>query len=180
MSALLLIANGLSTAIEVLARHLLVQIARHNISRVWDNGAESPHDFGFQELVEFKQQTGATHCVATRWTHDQATHEVAGAAFVLPDRTGVVVGGTYNHQPHQLQVRNADGSVRFTLRSQLEAEEREHGCATLDLPREGWPTSDIPFGVIAVFANEPACAVMLDIDWTDGRLIRVLPLPRGF
>ena len=152
----------------------------HSIQHRWDTGALLAYDATDDELAAFVARTGAKRVVGLQWQHAGHSHAVEGFASLLRDRTGLVIGGADNGQSHELQVLNADGSLRFVLRDQLASAVQGHGGARLQLPREGWPASDIAFGVIAVFANEPACPVMLDVDWTDGRLIRVLPLPRGF
>lgn len=152
----------------------------HSIQHRWDTGALLAYDATDNELAAFVARTGAKRAVGLQWQHAGQSHEVEGFASLLPNRTGLVIGGADNGQPHELQVLNADGSLRFVLRDQLAAEVQRHGSVRLQLPREGWPASGISFGVVASFADEPALPVMLDIDWLSGQLLRSLPCPRFF
>lgn len=102
--------------------------------------------------------------------------------FVLPDRTGVVIGGANNKSPDELRVINADGSERFRLRGPLvvPGEPLLHGKVHLELPREGWPAGRIAFGPIACFESRRAFPVMLDLDWETGTVLGAEQLPRFF
>jgi len=141
-----------------------------NVRKLWNNGAESPFPaLKLEDIDKLKQQTGATHVVAIRWTYCGQDFETPHQVSVLPDRTGLVYCEGGGPAGKRLIVLNGDGTQRVVICvPRVDANSR---------PEEGYlalPPSSASFGGIdwGCEGNDGYTDYLFEFDWSTGALLR--------
>jgi len=140
-----------------------------NIREVWDNGAISPASLFGEQIDQFKQQTGATKVVGTKWEFSGVEHEVPYYVRLLKDKTGFVHYENNNLRTGHLVVLNGDGTRRVVIEvPRIDANSR---------PEDGYlvlPPSSARFGGIewGCEGNDGHTDYLFEFDWNTGALLR--------
>jgi hypothetical protein len=140
-----------------------------DIREVWNNGAISPASLSGDEIDRFKQQTGATRVVGTKWKFRDEEHEVPYYVRLLRDKTGFVHYENDDLRTGRLVVLDGDGTQRVVIGvPRVDANSR---------PEEGYlalPPSSANFGGIewGCEGNDGHTDYLFEFDWNTGALLR--------
>lgn len=140
-----------------------------DIREIWENGAVSSASLFGDNVERFKQETGATRVIGTKWKYRGKEYGVPYYVRILADQTGVVHFESGDLRIGRLVVRNGDGSQRFVIEvPRIDANSRpEKGYLSL-------PPSSAHFGGIewGCEGNDGYTDYLFDFDWNTGALLR--------
>lgn len=141
----------------------------NDIREVWDNGAISSASLFGDEVERFKQETGATRVVGTKWKYRGKEYGVPYYVRVLKDGAGIVHFDDGDLRTGRLVVRNGDGTQRVVIGvPRIDANSRpEDGYLSL-------PPSSARFGGIewGCEGSDGYTDYLFEFDWRTGALLR--------
>ncbi len=144
-------------------------VSIENLSRVWDNGTVTPDSLSVDEILRFKNETGARTVVGSKWTYRETEYETPFYVRLLADQSGIVHFANDDLQTGCIVIRNGDLSERaFITVPSVDTNSRpEKGCLNL-------PPSSAHFGGIewGCEGNDGFTDYLFDFDWKTGALLR--------
>jgi hypothetical protein len=139
------------------------------IEYVWDNGSVSLEDWTVEDVVAWKERSGARNVVSTRWRFEGKIYSTSKYVRLIKDRSGFIAFEHDDPRTRRLIVINGDSSERLTIGvPRVDANSR---------PEEGYlalPPSSARFGGIewGCEGNDGFTDYLFEFDLNTGALLR--------